>query len=215
VQTGVRLLPLTATFVISAPIGGVLTERFGPRPPLLLGMALTFVAFLGLTGLDVDTGYNGQWPFFFLIGMAFGLVIVSTTEAIVGNIPVDRGGIGGGLQSTANQLGGVLGTAIFGSIIVSTVSGALPDKLAAAHVPDDVAAQVAGQAEVVGQGVAPVSAQMSSAVAHAVTTASQDAFIQGLHVAMYVGAGLSVVGALLSLLVRRGRELADDEKAAL
>jgi hypothetical protein len=55
---------------------------------------------------------------------------------------------------------------------------------------------------------------MSSAVAHAVTTASQDAFIQGLHVAMYVGAGLSVAGALLGLLVRRGRELADDEKAA-
>ena len=215
VQTGVRLLPLTATFVISAPIGGVLTERFGPRPPLLIGMALTFVAFLGLTGLDVDTGYNGQWPFFFLIGMAFGLVIVSTTEAIVGNIPVDRGGIGGGLQSTANQLGGVLGTAIFGSIIVSTVSGALPGKLADAHVPAGVARGVAGQAELVGQGVVPATAHVSAGVAQAVTTASQETFIGGLHVAMYVGAGLSVVGALLSLLVRRGRVLSDDEKAAV
>jgi EmrB/QacA subfamily drug resistance transporter len=213
VQTGVRLLPLTATFVISAPLGGALTQRFGPRPPLLAGMALIFVAFLGLTGLEPDTSYSGQWPFFFLIGIAFGLVIVATTEAIVGNIPVEQGGIGGGLQSTANQLGGVLGTAIFGSIIVSSVSGALPDKLAAAHVPAQVADQVGGQAELVGQGVVPVSPDLPAAVARAVTTASQDAFIQGLHVAMYVGAGLAVVGAGLSLLVRKGRELSDDEKA--
>jgi EmrB/QacA subfamily drug resistance transporter len=214
VQTGVRMLPLTATFVISAPLGGSLTERFGPRPPLLAGMVLLIVAFLGLTGLDVHTGYNGQWPFLFLIGMAFGLVIVATTEAIVGNIPVERGGVGGGLQSTANQLGGVLGTAIFGSIIVSTVSGTLGDKLAAAHVPADVAAQVAAQSELVGQGVAPVSPDMSAAVAKAVTTASQAAFIHGLHVAMYVGAGLAAVGGLLALLVREGRQLDAHEKAA-
>jgi predicted MFS family arabinose efflux permease len=214
VQTGVRLLPLTATFVISAPLGGFLTERFGPRPPLLAGMVLIVIAFLGLTGLDVDTSYNGQWPFYFLIGMAFGLVIVSTTEAIVGNIPVERGGIGGGLQSTANQLGGVLGTAIFGSIIVSAVSGSLADKLAAARVPTAIADAVAGQGELVGQGVAPVSSQMPAAVAQAVTTASQEAFIEGLHVAMYVGAGLAAVGALLALVVTEGRTVPAHEKVA-
>jgi EmrB/QacA subfamily drug resistance transporter len=214
VQTGVRLLPLTATFVISAPLGGFLTERFGPRPPLLAGMVLIVIAFLGLSGLDVDTSYNGQWPFYFLIGMAFGLVIVSTTEAIVGNIPVERGGIGGGLQSTANQLGGVLGTAIFGSIIVSAVSGSLADKLAAAHVPPAIAGPVADQSELVGQGVVPVSPQLPAAVARAVTTASQQSFIDGLHIAMYVGAGLAAAGALLSLLVTEGRRVPAHEKVA-
>jgi EmrB/QacA subfamily drug resistance transporter len=214
VQTGVRLLPLTATFVISAPLGGALTQRFGPRPPLLIGMALIFVAFLGLSNLEVDTGYGGQWPFFFLIGLAFGLVIVSTTEAIVGNIPVEQGGIGGGLQSTANQLGGVLGTAIFGSIIVSSVSSVLPEKLADAGVPANVAHAVSGQAELVGQGVAPVSPALPAGVARAVTAGSEQAFIHGLHVAMYVGAGLAVAGALLGLLVQRGRVLTEAEKAA-
>jgi EmrB/QacA subfamily drug resistance transporter len=214
VQTGVRLLPLTATFVISAPLGGFLTERFGPRPPLLAGMVLIVVAFLGLSGLDVDTTYNGQWPFYFLIGMAFGLVIVSTTEAIVGNIPVERGGIGGGLQSTANQLGGVLGTAIFGSIIVSAVSGSLAGKLAAAHVPPAIAGPVADQSELVGQGVVPVSPQLPAAVARAVTTASQQSFIDGLHIAMYVGAGLAAAGALLSLLVTEGRRVPAHERVA-
>jgi EmrB/QacA subfamily drug resistance transporter len=214
VQTGVRLLPLTATFVVSAPLGGFLTQKFGPRVPLMLGMALLFVAFLGLSGLKVDTSYGGQWPFYLMIGLAFGLIIVSTTEAIVGNISVERGGVGGGLQSTANQLGGVLGTALFGSIIVSTVSGTLSDKLSAAGVSDEIARQVVLSKEIVGQGLAPVTDQMSGPAAQAVTTASQAAFMDGLQMTMYVGAGLALVGFFLSLLVTEGRELDAHEKAA-
>jgi EmrB/QacA subfamily drug resistance transporter len=214
VQTGVRMLPLTATFVISAPLGGVLTEKFGPRPPVILGMVLLIAAFIGLSGLQVDTSYSGQWPYFLMIGLAFGLIIVSTTEAIVGNISVERGGVGGGLQSTANQLGGVLGTAVFGSIIVSSVGGSLADNLTKAGVAPDVAQAVLANKEVVGQGIAPVSSQMSESVARAVTTASQASFIDGLHVAMYTGAGLAAVGALLGLLITQGRKLEASEKAA-
>jgi EmrB/QacA subfamily drug resistance transporter len=231
VQTGVRMLPLTAVFVVSAPLGGFLTERFGPRPPLILGMVLLVVAFFGLTKLEVDTSYNGQWPFFLVIGLSFGLVIVSTTQAIVGNVSVERGGIAGGLQSTAQQLGGVLGTAVFGSIIASSVSGGLADDLAAEKVPGPVAAIVQRSGELISQGVSPADptrapkelaaglAQangggLSPQVTSAVNDASYGAFIDGLHAAMYVGVGLAVVAALLGLLVTRGRELEDDEVAA-
>lgn len=214
VETGVRMLPLTATFVISAPLGGVMTEKFGARPTVILGMVLLVVAFLGLSGLEVDTPYSGQWPYFLMIGFAFGLIIVSTTEAIVGNISVERGGVGGGLQSTANQLGGVIGTALFGSIIVAVVGSSLPDELAKAGVPADVAQGVIGAKEVVGQGLAPVGDQMPAQLAQAVTTAAQSSFMEGLQIAMYVGAGLAAVGALLGLLITEGRKLDAHEKAA-
>jgi EmrB/QacA subfamily drug resistance transporter len=209
VQTGVRLLPLTATFAVSAPVGGVLTQRFGPRVPLLIGMVIVAVCFVGLAGLQVDSGYSAQWPFYLGIGIAFGLVVVASTEAIVGNAPVERGGIAGGLQSTANQLGGVLGTAVLGSVIVSTVGGSLSDKLHAAGVPAATASAVARQPEVVGQGLAPVTPDMSPQVAHAVTDASFAAFLDGLHAAMYVSVGLAVAGALLALLVGRGHGVGD------
>jgi EmrB/QacA subfamily drug resistance transporter len=231
VQTGVRMLPLTAMFVVSAPLGGFLTERFGPRPPLVAGMLLLVVAFLGLSRLQVDTSYGGQWPFFLIIGISFGLIIVSTTQAIVGNVPVERGGIAGGLQSTANQLGGVLGTAVFGSIIASSVGSRLGEELADRDVPAAVSGIVSKSGEVVAQGVsptdvarAPVELQqaiteasggtLAPNVAQAVTDASHAAFISGLHTAMYVGVGLAVVAAALGMLIGRGRELADDEVAA-
>jgi EmrB/QacA subfamily drug resistance transporter len=205
VQSGVRMLPLTATFVFSAPLGGLLTERFGPRVPLAAGMGILAVCFFALTGLEADSGYGAQWPWYFLIGLAMGLVIVASTEAIVGNAPVEAGGIAGGLQSTANQLGGVLGTAVLGSIIVSVVGTRIGEELVAARVPEQAAGPVAAQREIIAQGVAPVGPDVPAALADAITTAAHQAFMSGLHTAMVVGAVMSLVAALLSLLVRRGR----------
>jgi EmrB/QacA subfamily drug resistance transporter len=230
VQTGVRMLPLTAMFVVSAPLGGFLTERFGPRPPLILGMLLLVVAFLGLSRLEVDTGYGGQWPYFLIIGISFGLIIVSTTQAILGNVPVERGGIAGGLQSTAQQLGGVLGTAVFGSIIAAKVTGSLPDALAERGVPGPVAAVVDRAGGLVSQGVSPVDPEKapqslvagiaqasggtpSPQLSASIRDASYAVFIDGLHAAMYVGVGLAVVAAALGFLVSRGRTLEEDEVA--
>ncbi|MCW2952675.1 MAG: drug resistance transporter, EmrB/QacA subfamily [Conexibacter sp.] len=204
VQTGVRLLPLTATFVVSAPLGGSLTARFGARVPLCGGMLMFSGAFYGLTHLEAHSSYSAQWPYFLVIGLALGLVIVASTEAIVGSAPVERGGIAGGLQSTANQLGGVLGTAVLGSIIVSSVAGSLPGKLRDAGVPPEVSAQVLAHKELVGQGIAPVSAQMPADLRTQVTEASFSSFMGGLHTAMWVGVFVTLVGAALALLVRRG-----------
>ena len=205
VETGVKMLPLTLTFIVSPVIGSLLTDRVGPRPPLMAGMLILAVAFFGLTSIGVDSSYSDLWPWFVLIGLSLGLVITATTQAIVGNVSVDRGGIAGGLQTTAQQLGGVLGTSILGSIIVSSVGGVLAAKLAAAGVHGRVAAAVLAQKDVVGSGIAPVSSSMPSSLQAAVTTASHAAFMHGLHTAMVVGAGLAIAGALAGSLVERGR----------
>lgn len=228
VETGVRMLPLTAVFVISAPLGGILTEKFGPRLPLMIGMAMLVVAFFGLSNLTVDSPYSGQWPYFLIIGLSFGLIIVSTTQAIVGNVEVDRGGIAGGLQSTANQLGGVLGTAVFGSIIASSVGGSIKDKLAAGDVPEPVAGIVGESTELISQGISPADVgrapeelvgaltqasggSISPQLSEAITAASHSAFMDGLQLSMYVGIGLAAAALVLSLLIERGRTLDADE----
>ncbi len=204
VQTGVKLLPLTAMFIVSPIIGSLLTDRVGPRPPVVAGMAIMAVAFFGLTGLGVHSAYIDLWPWFACIGLALGLIVTSTTQAIVGNVSVQRGGVAGGLQTTANQLGGVLGTSVLGSILVSSVGSVLASKLAAAGVSGRAAQAVLAQKDIVGSGIAPVSAQMSPHLQQAVTAASDAAFLHGLHVAMVVAGGLAIAGALVGLLVQRG-----------
>src|SRR5262249_28718454 len=110
VGAGVRLLPMTATFMFSAPLAGALTARLGPRPPLVAGMGLSAAALFTLSRLSVDSPFGGLWPAFVLLGIGFGLVVVAGTEAIVGSAPVALAGVAGGLQQTGFQLGGGRGT---------------------------------------------------------------------------------------------------------
>jgi hypothetical protein len=160
----------------------------------------------GLRGLQIDTGYNGQWPWLLLIGLAFGLVIVASTQAIVGNAPREQGGIAGGLQSTANQLGGVLGTSILGSLIVSSVGGVLVKSFTDAGVPLHMAQQLSTQKELIAQGIAPIPPGTPAAMAAKITTGSYEAFLHGLHFAMLIGAFIAIFAALLALLIKRGHE---------
>jgi MFS family permease len=206
------LLPLTAVFSISSPLGGVLTARFGPRLPLFIGMVLMGAAFLGLRTVGIDTSYSGQWPWFVAVGVALGLIIVASTQAIVGNAPVDRAGVAGGIQQTGFQLGGVIGTSVLGTVIVTGVTAHFAGHLAAAGVPASVIGQLNTTSvhQAVSQGIVPAVPHMFLAP---VTHASYLSFLDGLHKAMLVGAIVSFVGAGVALLVQRGHEL--DEPGAV
>jgi EmrB/QacA subfamily drug resistance transporter len=204
VASGVRTLPLSLTMMVAAPLGGILTEKLGPRPPMFAGLALIGAALLIMTGLDADSAFSALWPPFIMLGAGLGFVITSSSEAIVGNAPVDDAGVAGGLQSTAVQLGGVMGTAILGSVLSSKIGSSLLDALTGAGVPADTARQLDGAKEIVGQGNVPPLPGASASLQSAITHGSHEAFMTGLHTAMTIGAILALAAAALSLLVQRG-----------
>ncbi|MER7008068.1 MFS transporter [Dactylosporangium sp. NPDC000555] len=214
-ETGVRLLPLMATFMVGSPLGGRLTERLGSRWPLALGMALLAASFFGLLGLSADSPYSRQWPWLILLGLGMGMVVVAGTEAVVGTAPVEHSGVAGGLQTTANQLGGVLGTTVFGTVIATIVARTLPAALGRADVPDVIAEQVVVHKGLAEQGIAPLgalnlTAQLNDPTAAAITRATEGAFMSGMHTVMWIGAGIALASALLALLMpARRRERAE------
>jgi EmrB/QacA subfamily drug resistance transporter len=213
VDAGVRLLPMTATFIVASPLAGALTARLGPRPPLALGMLLSAVALFALSRLSVDAAYSDLWPWFVVIGSGFGFVIVSGTEAIVGNMPAQLAGLAGGIQQTGAQLGGVLGTTIFGTVLATRVGDVLVDRLAGAGVPETVAPGLLAAKQYVAQGVAPVPSNAPGPLARAITTGSHLAFMDGFRTAFVVGAVVAFGAALAALLVRRGNQPTDTVSA--
>ena len=116
-------------------MSGWLTGRFGPRVPIMLGLLAVGVSMLALLALDTDSSYTVLWPPMVGLGIGIGLVVVASTEAIVGNTPPALAGVAGGLQSTFMQLGGVLGSAVLGTVLSSRVGTVLVDKLTGAGVP--------------------------------------------------------------------------------
>jgi EmrB/QacA subfamily drug resistance transporter len=214
VQAGVRLLPLSVMMMFSSPLGGVMTERLGPRPPLVIGLGLTAAALFLMTGLGADSGFGALAVPMAMVGIGLGFVITASAEAIVGNAPVDDAGIASGLQSTAIQVGGVMGTAILGSILSSTVGSVLFEKLTDAGVPSALASQLQGAKELVGQGQAPTQG-VPAKFTEAVVTGSHEAFLAGFHTSMLVGGILALLAAIAACFVRRTENPGAAEAAAV
>lgn len=204
VETGVRTLPLSAAMMLMAPLSGVMTERFGPRPAMVTGLLGVAGGLALLSRLGVDSGYGAIWPAFALLGVGVGLVLTASSDAIVGNAPVDDAGVAGGLQSTSVQLGAVLGTTILGSVLSSKVGSTLVGQLTAAGTPGPVADKLVPAKELVAKGMAPSIPGAPPQLTAAITAGSHEAFMAGLQLSMWVGAAAAAVGAVLALFVRRG-----------
>jgi predicted MFS family arabinose efflux permease len=131
---------------------------------------------------------------------------VGATDVIVGNAARELAGVASGLQSTAMQLGGTLGTAILGSIMSARVDSLLPARWAAAHLPHLAGAQLSQAESAVQVGVAPVQKGLPAQVAATIVRISHDVFTSGMQTAFLVAGILAVAGALVALLTRRPDE---------
>ncbi|MHC3473090.1 MFS transporter [Streptomyces sp. 7R007] len=198
VEAGVRTLPLSLASVVASPLGAALTERFGPRFTMPLGMSLQAIACFTMLGWSAHSSYTAMWPPFIALGLGVGMVMASSSDAIVGNAPVRDGGVAGGLQATALQIGGALGTSVLVSLIGSRVGSTLTGELTSAGVPAATAAGLAGAKDAVALGVAPVSGEMPARLKSAVAEGSHQAFMNGVHASVLVAGVLCVAGAVVA-----------------
>jgi predicted MFS family arabinose efflux permease len=205
IGTGVRLLPLTGMLIVGSPISGAVINRVGPRIPLIAGMLMAAVAMFGLSRLGTTSSLNDTILWFALLGLGLSPVMVGATEVIVGNAPVQLAGVASGLQSTAMQLGGSIGTAVLGAVMSAKISSLLPARWTAAHLPALTSGQLAQAKSAVTVGVAPVPHGTPPQMATAITSVSHATFVSGMSAAFIVAAAVALAGAVIAVLAKRGR----------
>ncbi|MFE9851186.1 MFS transporter [Streptomyces sp. NPDC005576] len=207
VEAGIRTLPLSLASVVASPVGAKLTEKYGARLTMPLGMVLQAGAAFAMLGWGVHSSYSALWPPFIALGLGVGMVMAASSDAIVGNAPVKDGGVAGGLQATALQIGGALGTSVLISLISSKVGSTLTGELSTAGVPAPVAKGLLEAKDAVAMGVSPVSGDMPAQLKSAVIEGSGQAFMNGVHTASLVTGVLCVLGAVVAVVgVRRNPE---------
>ncbi|MCW2910381.1 MAG: transporter, partial [Actinomycetia bacterium] len=204
ISAGIHLLPMTAMLIIGAPLSGAVITRVGPRLPMMAGMLLAAVAMSGLSRLTATANPDDTIAWFILLGLGLAPVMVGATEVIVGNAPVRLAGVASGLQSTAMQLGGTLGTAILGAVLSARISSTLPASWHTARLPALTGAQLAQVKSAVSVGAAPVTGSTPPRVATVITQISHDTFAAGMHNAFLVAAAVALTGAAIALITKRG-----------
>jgi EmrB/QacA subfamily drug resistance transporter len=209
IGAGVHLLPMTAMLIVGSPLAGAAISRLGPRLPIVTGMLLAAVAMFGLSRLGATSSPNDTIAWFVLLGLGLSPVMVGATNVIVGNAPIALAGVASGLQSTAMQLGGTLGTAVLGAVMSAKISSTLPASWHAAHLPTLSTAQLAQVKSAISVGAAPVTRNTPSQLATEITRISHATFVAGMHNAFVVAAAVVLAGALIALITKRGNGAAD------
>ncbi|WP_435079916.1 MFS transporter [Clavibacter michiganensis] len=181
---GVMLLPLSGVSIIASPIGAALVSKLGIRVTMASGLALVGISLFALTGISLDSPYIGMAIPFVVLALGVGMVMTSGAEAIVGSAPVKLAGVAGGLQATALQLGGVLGTAVLAAVVSAGTASRLG------------ALDVAGS-EGVAQGIIPTGLDAAG------RAVAQGAFVGGLHSALIVAGVVAVAVAVLAAVFVR------------
>jgi EmrB/QacA subfamily drug resistance transporter len=204
VGAGVHLLPMTAMLIVGAPLASVAINKVGPRSPMVVGMLLAAGALYGLSRLGADSSPNSTIVWFVMLGLGLSPVMVGATDVIVGNASVELAGVAGGLQSTAMQLGGTLGTAVLGAVMSAKINDLLPKNWSAAHLPSLNPTAFAEVKSAVSVGAAPVTSGTPKGVAALITNVTHETFSSGMHASFLVAAVVAVVGAAVALLTRRG-----------
>jgi MFS family permease len=235
---GLFLLPLTFGILVSGPVSGILSDRFGARGIATAGMVVFGGSFLGLLALPVNFSYTDFALLIGVNGIGSGMFAAPNSASIMGSVPASERGVASGMRSTYQNSGTALSIGVFFSLMIAGLAGSLPGALSGSlrhlGVSPGLAHQVGGLPPAASLfaavlGINPVrhllalGGALSSIPAAARRVLDGRTFFphliagpfhHGLTVVLIVATALAGVAALASLLrgVRPGSAAAGDDR---
>ncbi|MGH2893184.1 MAG: MFS transporter, partial [Solirubrobacteraceae bacterium] len=204
-QTGLRFLVLSGAILLTSSAAGRATASVPVRLLIAPGLVLVGVGLLLMRGLTESSGWTHLIPGFILAGAGTGLINPPLASTAIGVVTPDRAGMASGINSTLRQVGIATGIAGLGSLFSHTVRTHVVSLLAGSPINPEAAHRLASdiaQGSGAAGGLAAVPAQARPAAIHAI----RSAFVTGLNEVFLVGAILTLVSAVLTLLLIRSRD---------
>jgi EmrB/QacA subfamily drug resistance transporter len=191
--TALRFLPMVPIMMIVAPLTPKISARFGTNRVVAAGLVLVAV------GLTVYRSLTPHTPYALIVcalvplvgGMALGMSPM--TAGIMSAVPPRRAGAGSAMNDATRELGTALGVAVMGSLAASKYGAAI-DKVTVG-LPADVRRSARSSLA----GALQAAQNQTPDVARRITTGAFDAFVNGVHLAVTVGAVLALVAAAVVL----------------
>ncbi len=143
---GIFLIPMTGGFLLSGPLSGYLSDRFGARPFATGGMLIAAINFILLTLLPVNFPYPLFGAIIFVDGLAMGMFVSPNTAGIMNSVPPEERGSASGMRVTFFNSGMPLSMGIFFSLMALGLAGSVPHSLfhglTSAGLPVDISRQI-------------------------------------------------------------------------
>jgi predicted MFS family arabinose efflux permease len=116
---GAIFVPLQISFIVVSPLMGRVVSRTGAKLPLALGALMSAVGFLLAIRLEAQTDYwRGIFPAVLLLSIGMSVAATPLTTLVLTSVDGAHTATASGINSTATRLGGLITTALLGSVLV-------------------------------------------------------------------------------------------------
>jgi MFS family permease len=125
---GLFLVPSTLAMLVAGAQAGRLERRFGSKPPLLAGAAVTAASYALLAVARTE-----RWEIYLaslLLGAGIGLAFAAMVNLIIENVGPSQTGVATGMNTVMRSVGGAFGGSAVASILASSAG---PDGLPSVH----------------------------------------------------------------------------------
>ncbi|HEV2727081.1 MAG TPA: MFS transporter [Solirubrobacterales bacterium] len=198
-EAGLRFLPLTVLGFVVAPISGALSHRVPIRVLFGCGLTLVGIGLLLMHGLTPSSEWTALLAGFVFAGIGIGTTNPGIGQAAIAVVPVEKSGMGSGINTTFRQAGIATGVAGLGAVFQSKVDSELHELLPKA--PSGL-----GEAVASGGSRAVAELPLPPALHEKATHAADLAFVHGLDSILVIGAVICFVGAALGLALVRSAD---------
>jgi EmrB/QacA subfamily drug resistance transporter len=202
---GAALMPfILLMFSLSRWAGG-LVDRYGARPPLVIGPA---IAAAGFALFAVPATCGSYWTTFFpavlVLGFGMTVTVAPLTTTVMSSLDPARAGLASGINNAVSRAAGLLAIALLSVVMNAAFDRALDARLKPLRVAPPLAAEVEAQR---GRLAAiRLSDQAAPAERQAVEQAVAAAFVSGFRRVMGIAALLALASSLGAWRLIGGRK---------
>jgi EmrB/QacA subfamily drug resistance transporter len=196
-----RMLP-TAVLTLVASIAAIQIARvIGLKPPVCIGLLIGGLGLLYLSLIGANASYMLVLGGLSLTSIGIGLVLAPCTDSIMGSLPERRAGIGSAMDSTVQQLGGVLGIAVLGAVLNAAYLNKVAGLEVIASLPEEAYEAIRSSI----QSAHIVAEQFPDDISLPIINGTREAFTSGMNDAMFIAALVMVVAAVITLFILPNR----------
>ena len=146
VEAGLAMLPLPVVMTAASPKMGSIASRIGPRIPLTIGPLVVAGGMLLAWLMQADSSYwVGAFPTILVMALGMTIAVAPLTSAVLGSVEEQHVAMASGFNSAVARTGGLIATALLGSVLGSKG----PQLFAGFHAAMVVSALVAAASGVV------------------------------------------------------------------
>jgi EmrB/QacA subfamily drug resistance transporter len=121
VQAGLALLPLPVLMTSLSPTMGSIAARIGPRIPLTAGPLIVAVGLILARLVKPESSYwTGAFVMILVMAAGMTIAVAPLTSAVLGSVEERHVAMASGFNSAVARTGGLIATALLGSVLASS-----------------------------------------------------------------------------------------------